>query len=71
MKRKAVDIQWDIDDDDDFMEFPDLPSEMEIPDDVDEDDISDYLSDTTGFCHAGFSLMELHDGEWKTACFIC
>lgn len=70
MQRKAVDIDWDIDDEDDFEECPDLPSEMEIPDDVDEDDISDYLSDTVGFCHTGFSLMELHDGKWELEGFI-
>ena len=36
-----------------------LPSEMEIPEGVtDEDEISDYLSDETGFCHEGFKLVD-------------
>lgn len=31
--------------------------EIDIPDGMtDEEEISDYLSDTTGFCHKGFSL---------------
>ena len=25
---------------------------------TDEDEISDYLSDLTGFCHEGFNLIE-------------
>lgn len=35
-----------------------LPKEMEIPPEIedDEDEISDYLSDETGFCHFGFCL---------------
>ena len=38
---KAINILWDVDD----------PEELE-----DEDEISDYISDVTGFCHAGFAL---------------
>ena len=38
-----------------------LPSEVEIPDtmitfDTDANDISDYISDKIGFCHAGFKI---------------
>lgn len=51
---KAVNILWDVDDKED-LNF--LPTEIEIPEGmVDDDDISDYLSDVTGFCHNGFSL---------------
>lgn len=51
---KAYDILWDVDDPD---ESEDLPEEVEIPDGmVDEEAISDYLSDLTGFCHKGFRL---------------
>lgn len=51
---RAFNIQWDVD-------FPeelyDLPDEIEIPDGVeDEDEISDYITETTGFCHSGFEL---------------
>ena len=39
----------------------DLPTEIEIPEDIDlEDDdaISDYITGLTGFCHKGFKLKE-------------
>lgn len=51
----AVDIEWDIEKDDTI----ELPKTIEIPDGLEnEDDISDYLSEQTGFCHKGFSLKE-------------
>lgn len=51
---RAFNIQWDVD-------FPeelyDLPDEIEIPDGMEEEDeISDYITETTGFCHSGFEL---------------
>lgn len=56
-QRKAVNIQWDIDpEDDDGVE---LPNEITIPNDIeDEEAISDYISEVTGFCHKGFELEE-------------
>lgn len=51
---KAVEILWDVDEAEDLK---DLPTEIEIPEGmVDEDEISDYISDVTGFCHKGFAL---------------
>ena len=52
---KAINILWDTDD-----EEVSLPNEIEIPDWVDKDDdgVSDYLSDATGFCHFGFELVD-------------
>ena len=52
---KAVNIKWDTDGD---MEvFDELPTEIEIPEGMtDEEEISDYISDETGFCHNGFVL---------------
>lgn len=59
---KAVNIQWDVEYKKDLKR---LPKEIEIPDDVadsdniedaDEDAISDYITDVTGFCHYGFDL---------------
>lgn len=51
---KAINIQWDVDD------LEDLPTEITIPseleDENDDDMISDYLSDATGYCHKGFVL---------------
>lgn len=51
---KATNIKWDVD----FEEqLEDLPTEIEIPDGMtDEEEISDYISDETGFCHYGFEL---------------
>lgn len=63
---KAVNIIWDIDDD---FEGDPLPTEVEIPDeyatdpellnnlDMLEETISDWLSDTYGWCHEGFILI--------------
>ena len=58
---KAVNIIWDIDTEDMEMSADnlDLPSEIEIPDGiVDEEDISDYITVFTGFCHCGFEIIE-------------
>lgn len=56
-QRKAVNIQWYIDpEDDDGVE---LPNEITILNDIeDEEAISDYISDVTGFCHKRFELEE-------------
>lgn len=52
---KAINIQWDTDLDKELLEH--LPKEIEIPEDItDENEISDYISDVTGFCHKGFEL---------------
>ena len=53
-KRKVIHIEWDVDDE---KQLEDLPTEIEIPNEItDEDEISDYISDETGFCHKGFVL---------------
>ena len=67
---KAVDIKWDVTDDDidesddeacEILES--LPTEMDIPEGMtDLDEISDWLSDETGFCHDGFRLVD-QDGN--------
>lgn len=55
---KATDIIWAVDNDE-YNENLDLPTEIEIPEGMDdEDEISDYLSDVTGFCHKGFNLVK-------------
>ncbi len=54
---KAINILWDVDDDE--KELVSLPDEIDIPEGMtDEDEISDYLSDETGFCYKGFDLID-------------
>lgn len=54
---RAINIQWDTDGDMELLKQ--LPTKMEIPKGlVDEDKISDYLSNHTGFCHYGFELID-------------
>lgn len=60
---KAINIQWDVDDNDkwdvgnnDVLDY--LPKEIEIPKEItDEEEISDYISNVAGFCHKGFELV--------------
>lgn len=60
----AKNIKWCIDEDEYTEEEnedlkSELPTEMEIPEGMtDEDDISDWLSDKTGFCHDGFEIVD-------------
>lgn len=52
--RKATHIQWNVDELED-LEL--LPTEIDIPDDMtDMEEISDYITDQTGFCHNGFIM---------------
>ncbi|MBQ2886501.1 MAG: hypothetical protein IJE43_22505 [Alphaproteobacteria bacterium] len=56
---KAINIDWDVDLEEDLDALQMLPDEIEIPEELeDEEAISDYLSDVTGFCHNGFELVE-------------
>lgn len=53
---KATHILWDVDYDDNG-EL--LPAEIDIPEGMtDEDEITDYLSEVTGYCHQGYVLEE-------------
>lgn len=64
---KAINIKWDIDGDKDV--YNELPTELIVPDEFEEtykedeeyalDEISDWLSDETGFCHAGFEIEKV------------
>lgn len=63
---KAINIMWDTDGDNEI--FEELPKEMFIPDKLEimyEEDkeyaleeISDWLSNETGFCHDGFTVVK-------------
>lgn len=61
---KATNIEWDVSDNDmtdeemqDTLEI--LPKEIDIPDEIDEDVVSDYLSELTGFCVFGYVLDKI------------
>lgn len=61
---KAVEIKWDVTDnemDDEACEILEsLPTEMIIPEGMtDLDEISDWLSDETGYCHDAASSRSL------------
>lgn len=60
---KAINIKWDTDGDVELLQK--LPKEIEIPEDVtDEEKISDYISEFTGFCHGGFELKRELDQKY-------
>ena len=60
---KAVNIQWDVDNPEDIKL---LPSEIDIPEELSDEnnmnvyaeEISDYISNFTGFCHLGFFMKK-------------
>ena len=53
---KAINIILNADFEEDLKK---LPTEIEIPNEMtDEEEISDYITDETGFCHCGFELVE-------------
>jgi hypothetical protein len=61
VKIKAVEIKWDTESE---RELEQLPVEMEIPEHLkDIDEISDYISEKTGFCHGGFRLIQKKSDE--------
>lgn len=63
---KAINIKWDTDGDMEVLN--ELPTEMIIPNELEElykkdkeytlEEISDWLSDETGFCHDGFEVVK-------------
>lgn len=55
---KATNIEWDVSGDDIDENTSEIPTEIDIPKEIenDEEAISDYLTDETGFCHCGYVL---------------
>lgn len=53
--RIATNIEWEVDDED-ILET--LPQEIEIPDEVEDEDIEDYLTNETGYLVNGYSVAE-------------
>ena len=56
---RALNIKWDTDGNTDVLN--ELPSEVEIPYGIEEDEVCDYLSDEYGYCVFGFDIEE-NDG---------
>ena len=54
LKKYATNIIWDADDED--IAYFDIPSRVEIPTEVDVEDIADYLSDEFSFCVKRFDI---------------
>ena len=52
----VTNIKWETDG-----EVVDLPKEVEVPDGMSDDEVSDFLSDTYGWLHNGFSLPMTDD----------
>lgn len=50
------DIIWDTDEQD-----VDLPEEVEVPDDLSDEEIEDYLSDTYDYCVLAYSAPMTDD----------
>lgn len=57
---KAVNINWDIDRDD-YINLAEQdmlpPTEVELPDDIQDDDIADWLSDNYDWCVNSFDII--------------
>jgi hypothetical protein len=62
VKFKATKIKWNVDKED-IEEGSSLPNEIDVPEEIVKEamnkiflEMSDYISDETGFCHNGFAL---------------
>ena len=57
---KAINIKWDLEDDvvDYNIDDCDIPTMVDIPNDIKEEDVADYLSDEYGFCVESFRLVK-------------
>lgn len=51
-----TDIEWDVDDEEDLDSLPNRVVLQGKKAMMTEDEVSDYLSDTYGFCHYGFKM---------------
>lgn len=52
---KAINICWDAD----YDTIKELPQEIELPQGMtDMDEIENYISNVTGFCHFGFMVSD-------------
>lgn len=56
-------VDWDLTDDDNdgeayTLEEVGIPAVVEVPDDIPEEDVSDYLSDNYGWCVNSWRLIQ-------------
>lgn len=63
---RVFNIAWDVLDECDGMNMPDLPNKMEIEIDDElkedweiEEELSDKISDVFGYCHYGFEFEKV------------
>ena len=61
MKRRATNIMWDYDEEEfgGTAQWLALPDHVDIPDEIEDEDIADYLSDKYEFCVFGFDVETL------------
>lgn len=53
---KVINIEWDTDNDRNLQNA--FPKEIDIPESINTmEDISNYISDETGFCNFGFDMV--------------
>lgn len=52
---RATNIHWDCEDEN-ISVF--LPDEVDIPEDVEEEQVEDYLSDLVGYCVYSYNICE-------------
>ena len=57
LKSYAINIEWDTDGE----EIETLPTRVEIPFNISDDDIADLLSDEYGFCVFGFDIEQVEE----------
>jgi len=57
LRKRAVNIVWDFDEGEEGS-FTELPCKVDIPTNVADDDVADWLSDTYGWCVVSYSLEE-------------
>ena len=62
---RFIKVHWDTSDDSSDEEVTPadcgLPEIVKVPEWMDDDDISDWLSDVWGFCHHGWDDYEVSD----------
>ena len=56
--RRAVDIVWDFDEGEEGS-FTELPGKVDIPSNIADEEIADWLSDNYGWCVCSYKIKEI------------